>query len=113
MSDVLHMIPARVWEQARHRGWHETSGLLEHGAISCTRGRAALLGHANAHHRRSPEDWVVLSIAVERVRVPYRREEEDGAPRLRILGRLELEAVSGHCLLPRAPDGTFLDWGDA
>lgn len=83
------------------------SAYPEDGFIHTTRLLSHVAEVANRHYRDDPRPYLLLTIELDRIGVPWRYDAAgDDYPH--IYGPLDLAAVVDVRTMPRAADGTFL-----
>ena len=84
----------------------------EDGYIHTTRPRALIAEVANRYYRDDPRPYLLLTIDLDRVAVPWRYDAAgDDYPHL--YGPLDRDAIVALRPMPRATDGTFLPLPDS
>jgi uncharacterized protein (DUF952 family) len=114
---ILHLVPAADWRAIAPGQPYAPPSLAAEGFIHCTASPEVLLHVANSFYAGVPGDFLVLEIALARVRAPVRFEPPasppPGSPLAselfpHIYGPLNIDAVAAVRPARRAPGGAFL-----
>ena len=104
---TLHLTPREIWEQQAGNVEYVPEAYETDGFIHCTDGDDNLLHVANLYYRLDPREFVVLTLAVERITSDVKYEDSDQIyPH--IYGPLNTEAVVGLRTAERSEDGAFI-----
>ena len=104
---TFHMAPADVWRAQSGLPAYLPEAFAADGFIHCTDGEDELIAVANHFYRSDARDYVVLSIARDRIAAPVRYKD----PSLiypHIYGPLNVDAVESVRPMLRDADGRFL-----
>lgn len=107
---TFHLVPVAVWEATDPAAPYAAASLASEGFIHCTDGRAPLLSTADRHFHDDPRDYLVLTIDLDRVRSPWRIDDDAGIyPH--VYGPIERDAVVGVASMERDASGRFVAIG--
>jgi uncharacterized protein (DUF952 family) len=108
---TYHLTPAAVWEAQARAATYRPEGYDSEGFIHCTDGESHLLAVGDRYYRGDRRDYVVLSIARERITAPVKYEDpERNYPH--IYGPLNTDAVVAVRPVVRDADGAFVAIGE-
>lgn len=107
---AVHLVPADVWRATPAAAPFRAASLDDEGFVHLTHTGDDLVEVANAFYRDRPGDFVVLTIALDRLTAPWRYDGDERFPH--VYGPLDRQAVVGVVPILRAPDGTFLHMQD-
>jgi uncharacterized protein (DUF952 family) len=109
---AYHLAPCSLWEAAHAAGRLVPERFAEEGFVHLTLGLDQLLVPANAYYRDDPRPHVALTVDLDALDCEVRFDAE---PHLypHAYGPLPVTAVVEERPAHRAPDGTFLAWGEA
>jgi uncharacterized protein (DUF952 family)/uncharacterized protein YciI len=109
MRPTFHLTPAEAWAARDSAAPIEAPSLATEGFVHCTDGAAAMVATANRHYRQVPGSFVVLTIDLDATASPWRFDDPSGIyPH--VYGSIASSAVLAVQAIPRAGDGTFLDF---
>ncbi len=102
---TYHLVPREEFERAG--ATYLPAAYEEDGFIHTTRTPALIPEVANRYYRDDPRPYLLLTIDLDRVGVPWRYDAAgDDYPHL--YGPLDRAAIIALCPMSRAADGTFL-----
>jgi len=108
---TFHLVPTEVWAAADPAEPYRAASLADEGFIHCTDGSEELVATANRHFAADPREYLVLTIDLDRVAVPWRVED---ARRVypHVYGPIPRAAILGRSRMVRDADGRFLRIGE-
>jgi len=104
---TLHLTPREVWDRQKDAKTYVPEAFGQDGFIHCTDGDNNLLQVANLFYKGDPRDFVVLTLAVDRIKAEV-KYEDTGRIYPHIYGPLNVEAVIGERAARRGTEGEFL-----
>jgi uncharacterized protein (DUF952 family) len=104
---TFHLAPLEVWSEERGDAPYVATSLATEGFIHCTDGVEAMVATANRFYASDPRPFVVLTIDLDALDVPW-RYDEPGSPFPHVYGPIELDAIVSATRVPRDADGRFL-----
>jgi uncharacterized protein (DUF952 family) len=107
VKTTFHLAPLEVWTADRGDAPYVATSLATEGFIHCTDGVATMVATANRFYAADPRPFVVLTIDLDALDVPWRYDEPD-SPFPHVYGPIVLAAIRSATPIPRAPDGRFL-----
>lgn len=103
---TLHLTPKDVWDRQRNQSEYIPEAYERDGFIHCTDGDENLLSVATLFYSNDARDFVVLTLAVDKIRSEVKYEDPDRIyPH--IYGPLNTDAVIGIKAIERSADGQF------
>ncbi len=105
-SIALHLVPEAAWRAAPWDEPFRAASLAVEGFVHLTHEMADLVEVANAFYRDVPGRHVVLTIALDRLTVPWRYDGDERFPHA--YGPLDRAAIVAVQPMPRAADGRFV-----
>lgn len=112
MRLTYHLVPAAEWAAAAGAPAYAAPSLADEGFIHCTDGEAEVLATGDRHYRSDGRPYVVLTIDLDEVGVPWRTDDPVRTfPH--VFGAIPRSAVLAVHSVERAPDGSFLAIGTA
>ena len=108
---TYHLAPAADWAALSPSASVIAPSLVSEGFIHCTTGADEMVATASRHYLADPRSFVVLTIDLDRVGVPWRYDSAD-TRYPHIYGQIPRDAVLAVRPIPRAADGTFLPFHD-
>jgi uncharacterized protein (DUF952 family) len=108
LSDLttLHLTPRDVWERQLKQSEYVPEAYDKDGFIHCTDGDENLLSVANLFYKADSREFVVLTIAVDRL-IAEVKCEDPGRIYPHIYGPLNTDAVIDLRSVGRGQDGKF------
>lgn len=104
---TYHLVPEAVWEALPEGVPYEAATLAEEGFAHCTDGDAAMLATGDRRYRDDPARFLILTLDLERVRSPWRFDDERGVyPH--VYGPIARAGVVDVQRPVRGRDGSFL-----
>lgn len=115
MDPIYHLAPAPRWQSWPAGAPYLPAEYAADGFVHCTGGDELMLQVANRFYRAQPGDFVLLTIATERLTAPLRWEPPTDSPPLaplfpHIYGPIDAAAIVAVRPAQRGADGTFLGW---
>ena len=107
MRTTFHLVPAETWEAHPPNEPYAAPSLDDEGFIHCTDGVEAMVATANRFYRSDPRGFVVLTVDLDELDVPW-RYDDPGSPYPHVYGSIRLPAILGATPIPRGLDGEFL-----
>ena len=107
MRTTFHLVPEARWRARQVEEPYEAPSLATEAFIHCTDGVEAMVATANRFYAEDPQAFLVLTIDLDALTVPW-RYDEPGSPFPHIYGPLDPPAVLAEAPMRRAPDGRFL-----
>ena len=107
---AYHLVPAAAWDSASADGPFRPASLEGEGFVHLTHRMADLVDVANALYRDQPGPHVVLTIALNRLRVPWRYDGDERYPH--VYGPLDRTAITEVRPILRDAAGMFI-WSGA
>ena len=104
---TFHLAPETDWAALPPLAPVIAPSLVTEGFIHCTTGAEEMVETANRHYLADPRSFVVLTVDLDRVGVPWRYDSAD-TRYPHIYGQIPRDAVLDVRLVPRSSDGTFL-----
>ena len=107
MRPTFHLAPADAWSAGDGDERYRVPSLDVDGFIHCTDGAAALVDTANRFYAADPRAFVVLTVDLDALSVPWRYDDpEQRFPH--IYGAIDRAAVIAVARIARTADGTFV-----
>lgn len=104
---TFHLVPREVWERQRTGESYAPEAFDAEGFVHCTDGEANVIDTANRYYQEDAREYLVLSIATDRLTAGVRYEDPERIfPH--VYGRIETTAVSEVRSVERDADGRFL-----
>jgi uncharacterized protein (DUF952 family) len=107
VRQTLHLVARDAWAAADPAAPYRHPSLDTEGFIHCTDGDEAMAATANRHYAGDDRPFVVLTVDLDRLGVPW-RFDEPGTPYPHVYGPIDRAAIVAVRPMPRASDGTFL-----
>ncbi len=108
---AYHLVPLEAWQAAAPDRPFEAASLATEGFVHLTHRMPDLVEVANTFYRDDPRPHLVLTIALDRLTVPWRHDGDERFPH--VYGPIDRDAVRDVRAMPRLADGTFLPIEDA
>lgn len=106
---TYHLVAAETWDALEPGADYEPASLAAEGFVHCTDGVAGLRASGDRYYRDDPRPFLVASIDLGRLGDDWRHDDEDRHfPH--IYRSIPREAVVRIVPIPRAEDGSFLDF---
>lgn len=108
ISDPLayHLVPAELWEAAPAAEPFRAASLATEGFVHLTHRMADLVDVGDAYYRDDSRPYLVLTIALRRLRAPARYDGDERYPH--VYDPIDRAAISDVRPIPRTRDGRFL-----
>lgn len=101
---TYHLVPAAEWAARDRTRPYEAASLASEGFVHCTDGDSELLRTADRHYLDDPRPFVVLTVDLDLVTVPWSAADAAGIyPH--IFGPIDEPAIVADRALVREPDG--------
>jgi uncharacterized protein (DUF952 family) len=104
---TFHLTPAARWAAAPTDRAYDSPSLAVEGFVHCTDGVDAMVATANRHYVADPDPFVVLTVDLDALDVPW-RYDEPGSPYPHVYGAITRAAILGATPIERDPDGRFV-----
>lgn len=106
MRTTYHLTPATRWV-ADADGPYDAPSRATEGFIHCTDGVDAMVATANRHYADDPSAFVVLTVDLDALEVPW-RYDDPGSPYPHIYGPITRAAILGATPIERDAAGRFV-----
>jgi uncharacterized protein (DUF952 family) len=106
---TFHLTPAEAWTASRADEPYLPASLQAEGFVHCTDGVAAMVATANRHYADDPRDFVVLTVDLDALDVPW-RYDDPGSPYPHIYGPIPRAAILTWSPIERDADGHFVSF---
>ena len=103
---AYHLTPAAAWEAAPADAPFRAASLATDGFVHLTHGPADLVEVANAFYRTEPGEHLVLTVALDRLTIPWRYDGDERYPH--VYGPIDRAAILEVRPIGRRPDGSYL-----
>lgn len=107
MRRTYHLTPSARWSEASGSQPYRSPSLETEGFVHCTDGVEAMVATANRHYGADPQPFVVLSVDLDALDVPWRYDDA-GPPYPHIYGPITRAAILGATPIERDAEGRFL-----
>ncbi len=108
MRPTFHLVPAEAWSAADPADDYRPTSLASEGFVHATDGEDEVLRTGDRYYRDEPGDWLVLTIDLDRVSVPWTLDDPDQIfPHIH--GPIDRAAIIAVRPIDRALDGSFVD----
>ena len=104
-----HLLPAEAWAAAPADAPFAAASLADEGFVHLTHLGSDLVDVGNAFYRDDPRPYLVLSVDLDRLTVPWRYDGDARFPH--VYGPLDRAAILAVHAYDRAPDGSFVGIG--
>ncbi len=109
MRPTFHLTPAEAWTASRPDEAYVPVSLETEGFVHCTDGVDAMVAAANRHYADDPRDFVVLTVDLDALDVPWRYDDR-ASPYPHIYGPIPRAAILASSRIERDADGRFVSF---
>jgi len=108
-NHAWHLLPSEAWAAAPADAPFAAASLADEGFVHLTHLGSDLVDVGNAFYRDDPRPYLVLSVDLDRLTVPWRYDGDARFPH--VYGPLDRAAILAVHAYDRAPDGSFVGIG--
>jgi uncharacterized protein (DUF952 family) len=106
-ATTQHLLPVETWINSRNQATYAPDAFAADGFVHCTNGDDELIAVGNRFYRGDPRDYLVLTIAIDKLTSPIRYDDVNRVfPH--IYGPINREAIVAARAVNRSPDGSFM-----